>query len=294
MPDSSAPSIDELERIRLAYRQRDADPSYGARYTYFNRLNLFSIQQQERSLLLALARQGVESLSGKRILDVGCGTGGVLRNYLRYGAQAENLCGIDLMPDRIEQARQRLPAEVDLRAQDVQTLPFAEETFDLISQWVVFSSILDDQIKHNIAQEMLRCLKPDGVIIWCDMARTPLLMRCYGWILRQGSRMIRVVRQPSLLWRRRRTKHLPRVDAQTEDRPLLAVQSVPAKEIERLFPSCQYCHEYIIPSFEVNAPIVSRSWFLAEALAASKLLNFWILSTIRKTGQRDAYRISDS
>ena len=35
-------------------------------------------------------------------------------------------------------------------------------------QFTVFTSILDYSMKQKIAQEMLRVLKPDGIIIWYD------------------------------------------------------------------------------------------------------------------------------
>jgi hypothetical protein len=35
-------------------------------------------------------------------------------------------------------------------------------------QFTVFTSILDKDMKRNIAAEMLRVLKPKGVIIWYD------------------------------------------------------------------------------------------------------------------------------
>ena len=56
-------------------------------------------------LLRTLKRfKGLELLD-KKILDVGCGSGGVLRDFIKYGALPENLYGIDLLEDRIERAK---------------------------------------------------------------------------------------------------------------------------------------------------------------------------------------------
>ncbi len=35
-------------------------------------------------------------------------------------------------------------------------------------QFIAFTSIIDYEMKNNIAQEMLRVLKSDGIIIWYD------------------------------------------------------------------------------------------------------------------------------
>jgi ubiquinone/menaquinone biosynthesis C-methylase UbiE len=275
--------MDEIDRIRLAYEQRDVDPSYQARYTYTNPVNLFSIQQQERALLLTLGRLGIDKLTDQRILDVGCGTGGWLRNYLRYGARADNLAGIDLMPQRIEQARTQLPDEVKLFVQDAQTLPFANNSFDLISQWVVFSSILSSQVKHKVAREMLRCLAPGGSVLWCDMARTPAPISFYAWLNRQAKRSLHFFKDPTIYWQKHIMQNmLQPISSVDSSHSILAVKAIPIAEIKSLFPQCRFRHQYIIPWFETNEPIVRRSWFLAEALAASRIFNFWTLTVIQK------------
>ena len=40
-------------------------------------------------------------------------------------------------------------------------------------QYTVFSSVLDDSVKANLALEMLRVLRPDGMIIWYDFWLNP-------------------------------------------------------------------------------------------------------------------------
>jgi len=47
-------------------------------------------------------------------------------------------------------------------------LPFKKNQFDIITQFFVFSSILNNTVCRNITSEMLRVLKDDGMIIWYD------------------------------------------------------------------------------------------------------------------------------
>ncbi len=47
-------------------------------------------------------------------------------------------------------------------------LAWPDAHFDIVSQFVVFTSILDSNLKRQMASEMLRVLKPSGVILWFD------------------------------------------------------------------------------------------------------------------------------
>ena len=87
--------------------------------------------------------------------------------FIQWGAEPWRLAGVDLIPERIGQARRRIP-QADLRLGSAQKLPWADESFDLVSQFTVFTSILDPLLKQAIAEEMLRVLRPGGAILWFD------------------------------------------------------------------------------------------------------------------------------
>jgi len=158
-------AMDEISRIKEAYARRAI--YVGDRYSVFNVASLFIIQGLERALLRMLKDNDLTSLEGKRILEVGCGTGGVLRRFIQYGADPANLYGIDLLADRIERARYLSP-NVDFRCGNAEQLPYDDESFDIVMQFTVFTSILDPRMKRNVAREMLRVLKRDGIILWYD------------------------------------------------------------------------------------------------------------------------------
>lgn len=158
--------VDESERILNVYRERDALlPT--EMYSYFNPGNLFLKHQNERALLSILLKHGVDKLAGKKILDIGCGTGGILGDFVKYGAEPENLYGVDILEDRVMKARYRFP-NFNLSPGDARELPFEDNYFDMVSQFTVFTSILDGEIKVKVAQEMLRVVKEDGLIVWYD------------------------------------------------------------------------------------------------------------------------------
>jgi ubiquinone/menaquinone biosynthesis C-methylase UbiE len=107
-------------------------------------------------------------LHEKKILEIGCGQGNWLREFIKWGASPNNLAGIDLLPDRIEKARQLCPQNVELRCGNACELPFENNSLDVVAQFTVFSSILDIEMKKTLASEMLRVVKTEGFILWYD------------------------------------------------------------------------------------------------------------------------------
>ena len=158
--------MNEIGRIKAAYERRKNEEK-GRLYSYFNQANLFVIHQRERAIIHALKQLRLSDLSDKKILDVGCGSGGFLREFVKYGAKPKNLYGIDLLEERIEKARELNP-NIDFRCGDASNLPYEDHFFDMVMQFTVFTSILDCRMKEKIAFEMLRVLKPGGTILWYD------------------------------------------------------------------------------------------------------------------------------
>src|SRR5437868_10244315 len=101
----------ELARIQQAYTRRRAHIP-ADRYSCFSPAHVLMIQELERSLLQDLRKHGYTNLQDRSILDVGCGTGFWLRNFVSWGASPEKLSGIDLLGERVEQARRLLPRDI--------------------------------------------------------------------------------------------------------------------------------------------------------------------------------------
>lgn len=104
-------------------------------------------------------------MNARSILDIGCGSGTRLMAFREMGAG--KLAGIELTADRCAVARQNVP-EAEVVHGSAHALPWADASFDIVSQFVVFTSILESSLKQRIAQEMMRVLKPGGAILWHD------------------------------------------------------------------------------------------------------------------------------
>src|SRR6266536_4024274 len=95
--------------------------------------------QQLRALGEFLGRL-TNTLAGWRILDIGCGDGRWLRTLLEFDARLEDLVGIDVSDVRFDIGRAKNPL-VKLVKTDGVSIPFEDEHFDLITQFVCFSNI---------------------------------------------------------------------------------------------------------------------------------------------------------
>ena len=171
--------MNDLERLRREYASREQRLAGSDIYSPLNRSYLFAVQQRQLHTVALLRSLGITSLATKRILELGCGKGGVLLEYLSLGALPEKLFGVDLLLDRIGIARKTLPS-IGISCGEGQYLPFPERGFDIVLQYTVFSSILDPEIRKNLAREMRRVLKPDGVIIWYDFWLNPTNSHTHG------------------------------------------------------------------------------------------------------------------
>lgn len=173
----------EPDRIRAAYRELDASPP-DPRYRWANPGYRLYMQRLESDLLEALA-EAKQSITGRRVLEVGCGSGYFLARMLDYGAVAAS--GIDLMGSRVKAAQARYP-QLELVTGDAGDMPFEDMAFDLVSQYTCMSSILDPALRARVAGEMWRVLAPGGAIVSYDMRPTPLPLRLVARVVRGRQR----------------------------------------------------------------------------------------------------------
>ena len=118
----------------------------------------------------ALRALGIDppALAELRIFEVGCDTGDLLRSFVRWGAKPEHCAGADIRAAAVERG-QALSPNIRLFEADCVETGEPAGAHDLVVQNIMFSSVLDGEIRRALAREMVRITRPGGVILWCDI-----------------------------------------------------------------------------------------------------------------------------
>src|SRR5436190_6144262 len=99
-------------------------------------------------------------VSGKRVLDAGCGVG--YGSSMLAEAGSAEVVGVDVAEAVLEVARMRMPANVELRTGDVRKLAFDDASFDVV---VCFEVIEHIDRRDAMLGELRRVLAPGGVLL---------------------------------------------------------------------------------------------------------------------------------
>ena len=112
---------------------------------------------------------GLDKLpKGSRIIDIGCGIGGSSRILARdYDF---DVVGVTISSEQVKRASQLTPKDLSCRFQvmDALNLKFQDGSFDGVWSVEAGAHILD---KQRYADEMLRVLRPGGVLAVADWNR---------------------------------------------------------------------------------------------------------------------------
>ena len=131
----------------------------------------------ETVLRSVLSEEGLDVVGARpRVLDCGVGTGALSSALARVLPTPFTLDAIDISPRMLERASRGLcdtDLEVTLRQGDVRALPYRDEVFDLAMTAHVLEHLVDPSVALN---EMVRVLKPGGLLIACLTSRSALGM----------------------------------------------------------------------------------------------------------------------
>lgn len=99
-------------------------------------------------------------IAGKAVLDVGCNVG--------YGLQvlastAISVAGIDVSPQAVEAAQQRLGSNADIRVYNGMLCSFASRSFDGVTSFQVIEHISD---YNAYLSEIIRLVRPGGMVLF--------------------------------------------------------------------------------------------------------------------------------
>ena len=117
-----------------------------------------------------LIYDNIELSPSAEVLDVGCGTGTILRTL----SDREDISahGIDVEPEMIKIARNKCP-DADIRLCSCEETPYTDNQFDVLTACMAYHHFPD---KEAFEKEALRILKTDGLLYIAD-PNFPLLLR---------------------------------------------------------------------------------------------------------------------
>lgn len=171
--------VSDIERMKQEYTDRRHRLSQSDKYSVFNASARFAIHQRQHAMIRIFKEHGIINLSKQSIIEIGCGSGGVMSELHWLSASPVNLTGVDLLLNRLVDARQNHPGSLFVNANG-QFLPYASHEFDIAMQFTAISSILDDEIRRGVCLEMLRVIKPTGFILWYDFWLNPINRQTRG------------------------------------------------------------------------------------------------------------------
>jgi ubiquinone/menaquinone biosynthesis C-methylase UbiE len=130
--------------------------TYDSRYTG-------QANEYKQRVMAAAYRKLIGELDGKRILDVGCGTG---RGVVDFARDASFAVGADASLDMLGFAARKAQDQqlCSFSAAYAQQLPFRSGSFDVVTS-LNFLHLFSLETQAAMIAEMKRVLKPDGVLV---------------------------------------------------------------------------------------------------------------------------------
>ena len=157
--------MNEVEKIKQRYKKRE---ELSDRYDILNPWTYKGEQEKESALINWIMTCNILPVEKKKLLEIGCGSGGNLLEFIKLGFSPENLVGNELLDDRIQSANLKLPLNIKIIPGNALELKLEPDKFDIVFQSMVFSSILEENFRVQLAKKMWGWVREGGGILWYD------------------------------------------------------------------------------------------------------------------------------
>jgi len=107
-------------------------------------------------------------LNNKRLLDVGCGDGGMVDFFISKGFLPHNTVGVDLSETRINRAKRNSNGTTFMVA-DILKLNLNEQKFDVITSFDLFSHLKSKEQIIKGLTNVNNHLDENGIFLWYDI-----------------------------------------------------------------------------------------------------------------------------
>jgi SAM-dependent methyltransferase len=149
--------VDEIASTYANY----ATSGYSSRWSATSAGNLLIARERDRFLVGALCGAG-------SVIDLGCGDGNLALTLDAAGCRPGTYLGIDILPDRLALARNRVPWGAIVAASALE-LPVTDASIDRAAANVLLSSVLRARDRLAILREAGRVLRSGGKLVVYDL-----------------------------------------------------------------------------------------------------------------------------
>ncbi|RVU44325.1 bifunctional demethylmenaquinone methyltransferase/2-methoxy-6-polyprenyl-1,4-benzoquinol methylase UbiE [Rubrivivax rivuli] len=168
-------TVDETEKARHV---RGVFDSVASKYDLMNDVLSMGLHRAWKAYTVAVAAVR----PGMQVLDIAGGTGDLARAFAKAAGPTGRVVLTDINEAMLRVGRDRLLDEglvLPTAACDAEHLPFANESFDLVS---VAFGLRNMTHKDRALAEMARVLKPGGRLLVLEFSKpAPLLQKPYDW-----------------------------------------------------------------------------------------------------------------
>lgn len=154
--------MEEAEKIKVRYEKRrnnDAGKNENAVF-------IENVIKERETVYSKILKEHFSKTDNVKFIEIGAGEGANIDFFRSLKIKDENIVAAELLPERAAKLRKKYP-KITVSEGDALQLAF-KNSFDIVFQSLVFTSILDDDFKKSLAHKMWDMLKPGGIILWYD------------------------------------------------------------------------------------------------------------------------------
>ncbi len=143
--------------------QSKAEPEWFKNWFNEDYLTVYAHRTPEAAEAEIIALGSWVDLRGRRILDLGCGSG---RHLGALAARAASVCGTDLSAPLLRVAAAERRGAFSLVRADLRALPFSDNAFNFLTCFFTgFGYLASDEEHLRMLREWFRLLEPGGLLL---------------------------------------------------------------------------------------------------------------------------------
>ncbi len=154
--------MEEAEKIKGRYEKRRKNDAGKNENAVF----IENVIKERETVYSKIIKEHFSETDKVKFIEIGAGEGANIDFFRSLKIKDENIVAAELLPERAAKLREKYP-QITVAEGDALQLNF-ENSFDIVFQSLVFTSILDDDFKKSLTHKMWDMLKPGGIILWYD------------------------------------------------------------------------------------------------------------------------------